>query len=82
MESNKPLYAATCPTGLEKILEKELRALAVYTTRVENRLVFFEADDAGMMRVNMAVRTAQRIWRVMAHSARCDHFDRLYELAR
>lgn len=82
MESEKSLYAATCPTGLEKVLERELRKLEVFTTRVENRLVFFETDEAGMVRVNMAVRTAQRIWRVMASDPRCDNFDRLYDLAR
>jgi putative N6-adenine-specific DNA methylase len=76
-----PLYAATCPTGLEKVLERELRKLSVFTTRVENRLVFFEADEAGMVRINMAVRTAQRIWRVMASDPTCDHFDRLFDLA-
>ena len=51
---------AVCPMGLEAVVSKEIQELG-YTTTVENGKIFFEGDEAAIVKCNLWLRTADRI---------------------
>lgn len=55
-------YIAKTFQGLEPVLEKELQQIGIENTEKLNRSVAFEADFMQMMRANICLRTALRIY--------------------
>lgn len=53
---------ATAVFGMEAIVKKELEQLGFENITVENGRVLFEADERGIARANLWVRTAERIF--------------------
>lgn len=52
---------ATCRPGLESVLSGELEQLRASGIRVAKRAVHFSTDQAGLYRMNMALRTAIQV---------------------
>ncbi len=52
---------APCHFGLEAVVKRELQALGFPVTQTRDGRVFFQADEAGIVRANIHVRTAERI---------------------
>ena len=53
---------ATAVFGMEAIVGKELEQLGFENIKVENGRVLFDADERGIARANLWVRTAERIF--------------------
>ncbi len=51
--------------GLERVVAYELETLGVEDVMVEKGVCFFDGDDDLMMKVNMALRTAERVYKVL-----------------
>lgn len=56
-----PIFFATTPRGLEKVLEKELKDLNVKNTKIGTAGVKFETNWAGCYRANLELVSASRI---------------------
>ncbi|MCR5698565.1 MAG: class I SAM-dependent RNA methyltransferase, partial [Treponemataceae bacterium] len=69
---------ALCAIGAEKVLANEIKFLGYKTTGNAPGRVFFDADDAGLFRANLCLRTADRVYLQMA-SFHADDFDQLYD---
>ncbi|MBD5560618.1 MAG: class I SAM-dependent RNA methyltransferase [Clostridia bacterium] len=69
---------ASCSFGLEGILAKEIRDLGLGDVRTENALVRFRADPYGIARANIELRTADRVYIVLARFP-AKTFDALFE---
>ncbi|MDD7416377.1 MAG: class I SAM-dependent RNA methyltransferase [Treponemataceae bacterium] len=69
---------ALCAIGAEKVLANEIKFLGYKTTGNAPGRVFFDADDAGLFRTNLCLRTADRVYLQMA-SFHADDFDQLYD---
>lgn len=52
--------------GLERVVAFELEQLGVDDVMIEKGVCFFDGDDALIAKTNMALRTAERIYKVMA----------------
>ena len=59
-------FAAPCLFGLEGIAGEELRRLNVENVRVEDRRVLFTGDMDTLAKVNICLRTAERVHIVLA----------------
>ena len=69
---------APCHFGLEAVLKKEIYDLGYEILRVEDGRVTFEADEEGIARANIFLRTCERILlKVGEFEART--FDELFE---
>lgn len=68
---------AVCPMGLEAVVAKEIQELG-YETQVENGRIFFEGDEAAIVKCNLWLRTADRIKIVMGRFD-AKTFDGLFE---
>ena len=55
-----------CLFGLEGIAGEELRRLKLENVRVENGRVLFSADESGIARANIGLRTGERVLLVLA----------------
>lgn len=69
---------ASCSFGLEGILAKEIRDLGLTDVRTENALVRFKADEYGIARANIELRTADRVYIVLGMFPAAT-FDQLFE---
>lgn len=69
---------APCHFGLESVLKKEILDLGYEITAVDDGRVFFAADEDGVVRANMNLRTAERIL-INAGSFTATTFDELFE---
>ena len=63
---NQLQFAAPCLFGLESIAGDELRRLNVENVRVEDRRVLFTGDVDTLAKVNICLRTAERVHIVLA----------------
>lgn len=72
---------ASCSFGLEGILAREIRELDLDDVRTENALVRFRADEYGIARANIELRTADRVYIVLARFP-ATTFDALFEGVR
>ena len=68
---------AVCPMGLEAVVSKEIQELG-YTTTVENGKIFFEGDEAAIVKCNLWLRTADRI-KIVVGQFNATTFDELFE---
>lgn len=72
---------ASCSFGIESVLAREIRGLGLTDVRTENAQVYFRADEEGIARANLELRTADRVYIVLAQfEART--FDELFEHIR
>lgn len=69
---------APCHFGLESVLKREIYDLGYDTTRVEDGRVFFAADEEGICRANIHLRTPQRILLNMGEF-HAETFEQLFE---
>lgn len=65
------------PNGLEAVVSKEIQELG-YTTTVENGKIFFEGDEAAIVKCNLWLRTADRI-KIVVGQFNATTFDELFE---
>ena len=69
---------ATTPMGLEAVVAREIKALGYEDMIVENGRVTFWADELGICRANLWLRTADRVL-VKMGEFRATTFDQLFE---
>lgn len=72
---------ATCAFGLESILAFELRRLGAEEVAAADGRVTFEADEAGLARANIRLRTAERVLIILAEYPVAS-FDQLFDGAQ
>ena len=70
-----------CHFGLESVLKRELQALGLPITAVEDGKVHFSGEEKDICRANVFLRTAERVL-VSAGSVRAETFDELFEGTR
>ncbi len=70
--------AVTCASGLEKTLKSELVRLGYPSAPAENGRITFSADALAVARLNLNLRTADRVY-VVAGTFRAETFDELFE---
>ncbi|WP_342387054.1 THUMP domain-containing class I SAM-dependent RNA methyltransferase [Salinicoccus bachuensis] len=68
---------ANTPMGIERVVADEIEALG-YETKLENGRVYFEGDEAAIIRTNLMMRTADRI-RIIIGDFSVETFDELFE---
>ncbi len=68
---------ATCASGIEALVGKELRDMG-YEVRVENGRVRFSGDERDILRTNLWLRTADRI-KIIVDEFTAKTFDDLFE---
>ena len=71
-------YVATCLFGLEKLLGEELDAIGVTRTGTMDGRVFFEGDERALVRANLSLRCAERVFLSLGHFP-AETFDALFE---
>ena len=71
-------YVATCLFGLEKLLGEELDAIGVSRTGTMDGRVFFEGDEHALVRANLSLRCAERVFLSLG-SFPAETFDALFE---
>lgn len=71
-------YVATCLFGLEKPLGEELDALGVTRTGTMDGRVFFEGDENALVRANLCLRCAERVFLLLGSFPAPD-FETLFE---
>lgn len=71
-------YVATCLFGLEKLLGEELDAIGVTRTGTMDGRVFFEGDEHALVRANLSLRCAERVFLSLGHF-QAETFDALFE---
>ncbi len=71
-------YVATCLFGLEKLLGEELDAIGVRRTGTMDGRVFFEGDAHALVRANLSLRCAERVFLSLG-SFPAESFDALFE---
>jgi putative N6-adenine-specific DNA methylase len=69
---------ATCGFGLESVLSYEIRHLGFENVEVSDGRIFFDADEYGIARANIWLRTAERVLIVLDEYPAAD-FDALYD---
>ena len=69
---------APCHFGLEAVLKKEIRDLGYEIQKVEDGRVTFAADEGGIARGNIFLRTCERIL-LKAGLFEAKTFDELFE---
>ena len=76
MEKEYRLYA-TMGAGFESIVAKELHNLG-YETKTEDGRVFFEGDQADIVRTNLWLRAADRV-KILLKEFKATSFEQLYD---
>jgi putative N6-adenine-specific DNA methylase len=72
---------ASCAFGLESVVASELRHLGFERIKPEDARVYFFADEAGLARANLALRSADRVF-IELGSFTASTFDKLFEGVR
>lgn len=72
---------ATCAFGLSGLVRDELLALELPVLRVEDARVFFEADRVGVIRANLWLRCADRVFVELGHFPAVT-FEQIYDGVR
>ncbi len=69
---------ATAAFGIEGIVGKEVKALGFENVSVENGRVLFDADEYGLIKANLWLRTADRVF-LMLKEFKATSFEELFE---
>ena len=69
---------ALCAIGAEKILGNEIKLLGYRLAGNAPGRVFFEGDDDALFRANLCLRTADRVYLLMARY-KAEDFDQLFD---
>lgn len=69
---------APCHFGLEAVLKKEIQDLGYEITKVEDGRVFFSADEEGIARGNLFLRSCERLL-LLAGEFEATSFEELFE---
>ncbi len=69
---------AACSFGLEGLAAEELRRLGFGGVAASDARVYFDADEAGVVRANLWLRTADRVY-IELHAFEARTFDELFE---
>ncbi len=69
---------APCHFGLESVLKREITDLGYEIVQVEDGRITFAGDETAVARVNMFIRTAERIM-IKCGSFKAETFDELFE---
>lgn len=78
MKKNKYLCYAACSFGLEAVVARELTALGFEEIKTRDARVYFSADELGIAKANLWLRTADRVYLVV-NEFYADSFDMLYD---
>ncbi len=70
---------ATAAFGLEAVVKRELETLGVASMDTENGRIRFEGDVQTMIKANLRLRSADRVYVEIASHAEIDTFDKLYD---
>jgi putative N6-adenine-specific DNA methylase len=70
-----------CRAGLEDLVAEEIRSLGVTVERVGRRAVFFQSNQAGIYRMNMALRTGLNVL-IPIRTFNARNYDMLYYQSR
>jgi 23S rRNA G2445 N2-methylase RlmL len=73
-------FAATCNYGLSSVLKSEILRLGFPIVESTERIVRFSGEFSDMVRANLSLRTANRVYLECAEGPTAD-FDALFELA-
>ncbi|HDP93973.1 MAG TPA: class I SAM-dependent RNA methyltransferase [Candidatus Aminicenantes bacterium] len=71
----------TCTFGLESVLKRELASLGYHDRHVQDGRITFGADEAGIARANIFLRSADRVYLKLSEFDAYD-FDQLFEGVR
>lgn len=71
-------YVALCAVGAEKIIGNEIKQLGYKLVGNAPGRVFFTGDEDALYRANLCLRTADRVYLVMAEYS-ADNFDDLFD---
>ena len=71
-------FVAPCHFGLEAVLKKEIQDLGYEITKVEDGRVFFLAEEDGLARANIFLRSCERVLLKVGEFA-AGTFDELFE---
>ncbi|MBQ7529630.1 class I SAM-dependent RNA methyltransferase [bacterium] len=69
---------ATCSLGLEAVVARELNNLGMSNVRSDNGQIHFEADEFGLAKSNIWLRSADRVW-WLVKSFPCHTFEELFQ---
>lgn len=69
---------ATAVFGMEAIVAQEIRDLGFENVNVENGRVLFDADDLGIAKANLWLRTAERVY-LMIGEFKATSFEQLFD---
>ncbi|MBP0969850.1 MAG: class I SAM-dependent RNA methyltransferase [Oscillospiraceae bacterium] len=69
---------ATCGFGLESVLSYEIRHLGFENAEVSDGRIFFDADEYGIARANLWLRTAERVL-IVIDEYPAEDFDALFD---
>lgn len=72
---------APCHFGLEAVLKREIKDLGYDILKVEDGRVYFSADEEGIARANIFLRTCERIL-LKVGEFRAETFDELFEAVK
>ena len=78
---NKFELIAPCHFGLESVLKREIFDIGYDITKVEDGKVTFMGDEEAVARVNIFLRTAERLL-IKVGEARVETFDELFEAVK
>ena len=69
---------ATCSFELETVLKRELMSVGYHDLQVQDGRITFQADEPGIARANIFLRTADRVYLKLSEFGAYD-FDQLFE---
>ena len=72
------LCFATCAFGLEALVKEELQRLGLTVTATEDARIFFEADMPGIIKANLWLRCADRVF-IHLHTFPAETFAQLFD---
>ena len=70
---------ASASFGLESIVARELKELGIENIRTRDARVYFDADEEEIIKANLWLRSADRIYIVLGEF-RATSFDELYDI--
>ncbi|MFW6285136.1 MAG: THUMP domain-containing class I SAM-dependent RNA methyltransferase [Bacillota bacterium] len=70
---------ATAAFGLEAVVKRELEHMGIHSMDTENGRIHFEGDVAAMIKANLYLRSADRVYAKIASAKAIDTFDALFD---